>query len=54
MRAIELNGAWRGVCYKTDGGIDFSFDATVPGCAHTDLAGQLLPADIYARESEQA
>ena len=54
MRAIELNGAWRAICYKTDGSIDFSFDATVPGCAHTDLAGQTLPADIYARESEQA
>ena len=49
MNKINLNGQWQGVCYRE--GEAFPFSGTVPGCAHTDLLGNLLPADPFYRDN---
>jgi len=46
---IDLNGQWEGICYRE--GESFSFPGTVPGCAHTDLKGSVLPDDLYHRDN---
>ena len=38
-----LNGLWQGFCR---GEKEFSFQAQVPGCVHTDLMGSHIPADL--------
>ena len=48
---INLNGNWQGFCLSPKGDNDFSFSATVPGCVHTDILGQKLPADIFYRDN---
>lgn len=50
MNKIDLNGTWLGRCIA-DGKEEFSFNGTVPGCVHTDLAGIKIPADIYYRDN---
>ncbi|MBQ7957083.1 MAG: hypothetical protein IJ279_03505 [Clostridia bacterium] len=50
MTKIDLNGKWQGKCIKNNT-VDFTFDGTVPGCVHTDLVGNKIPADIYYRNN---
>lgn len=52
MVKIDLCGAWQGACQARN----LKFPATVPGCAHTDLAAAgELPTALYWRDNaEQA
>ncbi len=51
MTSISLNGHWNGSCISSDGKEEFLFSGTVPGCVHTDLAGNHIPKDIYYRNN---
>lgn len=51
MERVYLNGNWNGECIANDGNQDFAFEATVPGCVHTDLLGKQIPDDIYYRDN---
>ena len=51
MNIISLNGKWQGKCFTEEKTLDFSFDGTVPGCAHTDLKGIKIPDDIFYRDN---
>lgn len=48
---IDLNGSWQGKCFSGNGEPVFSFLGTVPGCVHTDLMGDKIPADLYYRDN---
>ena len=47
---FELNGTWEGRCKNRD----FTFEATVPGCVHTDLMGSHIPKDLQYRDNADA
>ncbi len=49
MKTISLNGYWQGECFKSNGVKKFSFSGKVPGCVHTDLAGEYIPKNIFYR-----
>ena len=51
MSRILLNGAWSGTCFTEEGNVDFTFEGTVPGCAHTDLFGTHIPKDVFYRDN---
>jgi len=51
MKKINLNGIWLGKCIDSDKSTEFSFNATVPGCVHSDLKGIRIPEDIYYRDN---
>ena len=52
MQKIDLNGAWKGVCYNEDGSLDFKFGGTVPGCVHTDLIKEnIIDYDLFYRDN---
>ncbi|MBO5421856.1 MAG: hypothetical protein J6A67_07930 [Clostridia bacterium] len=51
MNCMNLNGCWQGECFAADGTKKFGFSGTVPGCVHTDLAGDRIPEDIFYRDN---
>lgn len=51
MNRISLNGSWQGICFDSDSKEKFSFSGNVPGCVHTDIAGEHIPKDIYFRNN---
>lgn len=51
---LSLNGTWQGRCVTFAGATEFTFEGTVPGCVHTDLAGTRLPADLQYRDNADA
>ncbi len=51
MKTICLNGCWQGECFEASGSKKFKFAGNVPGCVHTDLAGEYIPKDIFYRNN---
>ncbi len=51
MNCILLGGKWTGSSYTFEGNREFTFDATVPGCVHTDLINCGIISDIYYRDN---
>lgn len=49
MKTISLNGLWQGECLEASGANKFNFVGTVPGCVHTDIAGEYIPKNIFYR-----
>lgn len=43
MKKIDLSGSWQGACPQKN----LHFNATVPGCAHTDLAAAGLVEENF-------
>ena len=48
MKKIDLSGSWQGACPRKN----LHFNATVPGCAHTDLAAAgLVEENFFWRDN---
>lgn len=53
MDITSLNGKWTGKCIPTDGREEFTFNADVPGCVHTDFINEGIINDIYYRNNSE-
>ncbi len=53
MNRIELNGQWKGEISGNGENNGFSFEASVPGCVHTDLINCGILKDIYYRDNSK-